>query len=327
MKIAVYEVREDEKLDLAEQEKKYGIGLVLTSSNLNAESIALAEGCEGVSTLGRSRLNREMLTALHQKGVRYVSTRTIGFDHIDVKAAKELGMRVSNAWYAPNGVADHTVMLILLAIRKYKPALWRGQVNDYSLAGLQGRELRSLTVGVIGTGKIGAALIQNLTGFGCRLICYDPWQNPNVAKVAEYVSLETLYREADIISIHLPLNDETRYFINDDAISRMKDGVVLVNCARGELMDIPALIRNIENEKIGALALDVFENEIGIYHEDRRSDILKNRDMAYLRQFPNVIMTQHMAFYTKEAVQSMVETGIGSLAAFSEGKDYFTELK
>ncbi len=326
MKIAVYETRKDEMPVLEWAEEHYGIRLETTGSALTEETVGMAMGCDGVTILGRSRLDADMLDSLHSMGIKYISTRTVGYDHIDVPYAKQLGFRLGNASYAPDGVADYTVMLILMAIRKYKPALWRGQVNDYSLEGLMGRQLGSLTVGILGTGKIGKRVLQSLKGFGCRLLCSSSHVDEEAARIAEYVPRDTLYRECDVISLHVPLNEKTRHMINEESISRMKEGVVLVNCARGELMEIQALIRNVENEKIGALALDVFENEGGIYHEDRRSDILKNRDMAYLRQFPNVIMTQHMAFYTQEAVESMVRTGLESLIAFYEGKNYPTQL-
>ena len=322
MKFAVYEVREDEKGKLAELAAKYSLDLALTASPLTMETLPLAEGASGVSTLGQSEISREMLAALKDRGIRAYSCRCVGVNHIDLPAARELGVRVSNASYSPHGVADYTVMLMLLLLRKYKPALWRGQVNDYSLGGLMGRELCRLTVGVVGTGRIGLTVMRSLSGFGCKMLCYDVKENPDAASLGRYVPLETLYRASDIITLHTPLTDSTRFMIGDGAIAQMKRDVLLINCARGELMDIRAVIEAIEEERIGGVALDVFADEAGIYHHDRRTDILKNRDMAYLRQFPNVIMTQHMAFYTAEAVESMVACGIESLLAFNEGKPY-----
>lgn len=224
------------------------------------------------------------------------------------------------------GVAEYTVMMILMSLRKYKPALYRINVNDYSLDGLVGGELCEMTVGIIGTGKIGETVIRNLAGFGCRIYAYDIYEKEEVKKYAVYRDLDTIYKECDIISLHTPLMDSTYHMIDRDAVEKMKKGVILVNCARGELMDIEAVTRGVEDEKIGAVALDVFENENGIYHHDRRTEIIKNRDMAYLRQFPNVIMTQHMAFYTRQAVDSMVKCGVESLAAFARQQDYFCRL-
>lgn len=276
MKLTAYEVRKDEEENLRKYAQRCGVDeLVITGEPLTGETLELAEGAAGVTGY---------------------STRSVGYNHVDLEAAKKYGIRVSNASYSPHGVAEYTVMMILMSLRKYKPALYRINVNDYSLDGLVGGELCEMTVGIIGTGKIGETVIRNLAGFGCRIYAYDIYEKEEVKKYAVYRDLDTIYKECDIISLHTPLMDSTYHMIDRDAVKKMKKGVILVNCARGELMDIEAVTRGVEDEKIGAVALDVFENENGIYHHDRRTEIIKNRDMAYLRQFPNVIMTQHMAF-------------------------------
>ncbi|OPJ58560.1 D-isomer specific 2-hydroxyacid dehydrogenase family protein [Clostridium oryzae] len=310
MKIYAYEVREDEQEYLEKIAKKLKVEIMYTTDTLNMETIDNASAYDGITTLGQSKISDQVLDELKKRNILYCATRTIGYNHIDINHAKEIGIKVCNANYDPNGVADYTVMLILMSIRRYKQALWRGQVNDYSLIGLQGKEMRNLTIGIIGTGRIGNAVIKNLTGFGCRILAYDAFQNDKTKEYAQYVGLDILYKESDVISIHTPLLDSTYHMINTDTLGKMKDGVVLINCARGELMDNKALIYGIESKKIGALALDVVEREEGIYHHDRRVDIIKNQEMAYLRQFPNVIMTQHMAFYTDAAVKSMVECAV-----------------
>lgn len=327
MKFCIYEVRDDERQMLETLRQKYQLELVLTSEMLDLDTIAHAQGCDGVSTLGYSRLNREVLTKLAEMGIYACSSRCIGINHIDTQAARQLKIRISNASYSPYGVADYTVMLMLMLIRRYKPALWRQQVNDYSLGGLMGREMRDMTVGIIGTGRIGCAVMENLSGFGCKLLCSDVRQNPEAAQLGEYVGVDEIFTRCDMISLHTPLLDSTRHLVNERTLSLMKPDGMLINCARGELMDIQAVTRAIENQRIGGVAMDVFEKEDGIYHHDCRTDILKNRDMAYLRQFPNVIMTQHMAFYTREAVDSMVTCGIESLVAFTQGKEYFCEIR
>ena len=201
-------------------------------------------------------------------------------------------------------------MMMLMCLRQYKQALWRGQVNDFSLAGLMGREMKDLTVGVMGTGRIGAQIIRELSGFGCRILAYDVKKNPAVTPPAIYVDLDTLYAESDIITLHMPLFDSTREIINRESIRKMKKGVVIINCARGELADMEALIEGIESEHIGALGIDTAEGEEKIIHQDHKTDILADRNWFYLHQFRNVIMTQHMAFYTDAAVESMVKCGI-----------------
>lgn len=316
MVIAAYEVRGDEKDDFTYWEEKLGLTIRYYEESLSMENLSTAEGCDGVTILGHSYMTPEMLDALKEMGISSVATRTIGYNHIDVAYAKKIGIHVSNSHYAPNGVAEYTIMLILMSLRHYKQALFRGNVNDYSLKGLQGKELRNLTVGIIGTGKIGFQVIEDLQGFGCKILAYDTFKRADIEGKAEYVDLDTLYRSCDVISLHTPLLDSTYHMINKESLEKMKDGVVLINCARGELMQMSDIIEGIETEKIGAVGLDVFEKEDGIYHEDRRTDIISNRDMAYLRQFPNVTMTQHMAFYTDAAVSSMVEGALVSLDSF-----------
>ena len=327
MKLTAYEVRKDEEENLRKYAQRCGVDeLVITGEPLTGETLELAEGAAGVTTLGQSVINEDICRQLHQMGVTGYSTRSVGYNHVDLEAAKKYGIRVSNASYSPHGVAEYTVMMILMSLRKYKPALYRINVNDYSLDGLVGGELCEMTVGIIGTGKIGETVIRNLAGFGCRIYAYDIYEKEEVKKYAVYRDLDTIYKECDIISLHTPLMDSTYHMIDRDAVKKMKKGVILVNCARGELMDIEAVTRGVEDEKIGAVAPDVFENGNGIYHHDRRTEIIKNRDMAYLRQFPNVIMTQHMAFYTRQAVDSMVKCGVESLAAFARQQDYFCRL-
>lgn len=313
MKLIAFEVREDEREIFRKLEKQYGVEIEYHQETLTPENVSLVNGYQAVTTLGMSYLDEPLLDLLKEAGVRYLSTRTVGYNHIRVDYAKKLGMVVSNTCYGPEGVADYTIMLILMSLRHYKQALYRGNVNDYSLTGLQGRELHNLTVGVIGTGRIGAAVVKDLQGFGCRVLAYDVHENTDIKDMAEYVSLERIYRESDIITLHTPLLDSTYHMIHKNTIEQMKDGVILINCARGPLICLPDLIAGVENKKIGAVGLDVVEHEEGIYHQDLRSDIIQNRDMAYLRQFPNVTMTQHMAFYTSESVESMVSVSVKCL--------------
>lgn len=327
MKIMVYEARADELAELRAQGKALDVELAVSEAVPSLENAALAEGCQGVSILGQGRINGPLLEAWHALGVRYLSTRTVGYNHIDLVRARELGIRVCNASYAPNGVADFTVMMILMCLRHYKQAMWRGQVNDFSLQGLQGREMKDLTVGIIGSGKIGAQVIRNLSGFGCRMVVYDIRKNPAVEDLVEYVDMDTLLAQSDVISLHMPLLESNRHMINRETIAKMKDGVILINCSRGDLMDIDALVEGVESQKIGALGMDTSEGEEGIVHEDHRVDILSNRNWFYLHQFRNVIMTQHMAFYTDAAVTSMVACGIRGIWEMASGKDCATELK
>ena len=326
MKIAAFEVRPDEKTSFARWAKAYNVEVKEYSEIPSLENADLVAGCEGITFLGQGKINRELLAEYKKLGVKCVSTRTIGSDHIDLEAARELGILVCNANYAPDSVADFTIMMMLMCLRQYKQAFWRGYVNDFSLAGLEGRNLSAMTVGVMGTGRIGHRVIQDLQGFGCRILAYDVYQNAEVAKLAEYVDLDTLYKESDIITLHMPLLPSTHHMINQESIAKMKKGVILVNCARGGLTDTEALIDGIESMQIGALGMDTAEGEEGIIHCDRRSDIIANRNWFYLHQFRNVIMTQHMAFYTEQAVDSMVQCGIEGIVKMAEEGTYPTML-
>ncbi|WP_319503373.1 NAD(P)-dependent oxidoreductase [uncultured Draconibacterium sp.] len=315
IKLTAYEVREDERIFFEEQAKLLNLEIIYTSETLNRKTLTLAGNSIAVTTLGQSRIDKALITCIKQMGIQCVATRTVGVNHIDVNAAKALDIHVSSVNYAPNGVADYTVMLILMSLRKYKQALFRINVNDYSLSGLRGKEMKDLTIGVVGTGSIGKQVLKNLAGFGCELIACSRHEAEDVKDIARYVSLEELYALADVISFHVPLTDKTSQMVNRNSIQSMKDGVALINCARGEIMNINDLIEGIENQRIGALAMDVFENESGIYHHDRKNDIISNREMAYIRQFPNVITTQHIAFYTDAAVQSMVNGALVNIVS------------
>ncbi|MGN0340491.1 MAG: NAD(P)-dependent oxidoreductase [Lachnospira sp.] len=325
-KIYAYEVRQDEEKYLKSLASEHEIEIVCSPKHLTLEEIPQLETGSGITVLGMSHYGEAEMSALAQREIHYLSTRTIGYNHIDLDAAKRWGIHVCNARYAPNGVADYTVMMILLCLRNYKQALWRMQVNDFSLPGLLGKEMKDLTIGIIGTGRIGIQVMKNLSGFGCRILCYGRHRNPEAEVCGEYVSLEELYRQSDVISLHLALTPDTYHIINQESISHMKDGVVLINCARGGLMDIGALIDGIEKEKIGALGLDTVEEEEEIVHRDLKTDIFADRNIAYLRQFKNVVYTYHMAFYTDAAVKSMAECGIQGILDMEEGRLCNTQL-
>lgn len=326
MRIYAYEVRQDEAGYLQELADASGVDLVCSSETLRPEEISSLEPGSAVTMLGMQHYGPAEMEAFAARDIRYLSTRTIGYNHLDLEAALHCGVHVCNARYAPNGVADYTVMMILLCLRHYKQALWRMQVNDFSLPGLMGKEMKDLTIGIIGTGRIGTQVIKNLSGFGCRILCYDKHENPEAARYAEYRDIDTLYRQCDIISVHVALTPDTYHMINKSTIARMKKGVVLINCARGALMDIAALIEGIESEQIGALGLDTVEEEEGIVHRDLKTDIFADRDIAYLKQFKNVVYTYHMAFYTDAAVKSMAECGIQGLLQMASGEDCPTQL-
>lgn len=310
----VYNLREfDERPYFDQYAGKYGIRIVSTAESPTLENADLAKGCRFVNVI-TTPIQRPLLERFHALGVRYLVTRTIGYDHIDTRAAQELGIQIANTPYGPDGVAEYTILLMLMCIRKMRSIQHRFEGQDYTLKGLLGRELSDMTVGVIGTGRIGTRLIQMLTGFGCKVLAYSPHPNETAAQHATYCSLETLLRDSDLITLHAPATDATWHMLDASAFSSMKDGVVLINTARGALMDTDALLANLQTGKIGALGLDVLENESALFYYDRREELLPNQDLYLLKSYPNVVITHHMAFYTQQCVETMVRDSLRGAA-------------
>ena len=254
-------------------------------------------------------------------GVKFISTRTIGYDHIDLDSAEKLGIHVGNATYSPNSVADYAIMMMLMAVRKMKHIMDRSSSQDFSLGMVQGRELPNLTVGVIGTGRIGETVIKHLSGFGCRIIAHDIYEKESVKKYAEYRDLDYVLQNSHIITLHMPATEDNYHLINKKTISEMKDNVFIINTGRGSLINTDDFIEGIESGKIAGAALDVIENETGLYYNDLKGQVLNNRQLAVLKSFPNVIVTPHTAFYTDQAVSDMVENSIKSIILFDEKKE------
>lgn len=321
MKMLVYNFREfDEGNYFYPIVEQYGIETKYTNKTPDMETAALAEGYECVNVL-TTKIDRPILEQWKKYGVKYVTTRTIGYDHIDVAAAKELGLRVSNITYSPDTVAEYTVMLMLMAKRKMKRIMERAVIQDFTLKGIIGSEINKSVVGIIGTGRIGETVIRELSGFGCKILAYDLYEKESVKTYAEYVELDRLLAESDIISLHMPSNESNYHMINKSAIEKMKQGVLIVNTARGALIDSNDLIEGIEQGKIGGAALDVVDKELGLYYNDLRATVLNNRELAILKSFPNVLVTPHMAFYTEEAIRDMVEHSVESYRKFAMGED------
>lgn len=305
MKIFAYALREfDEKEFFDQFSKEFNCEYGYTTEYPCPDNVELARGYDAISATPCD-LGAGMLDLFYQAGVRYIATRSIGFDHIDLTRARELSMGVAHVSYAPETVADYAIMLMLMCCRKIYPILERAKIQDYTLKGKMGRDLCDCTVGVIGTGQIGKTVIKHLSSFGCRLLAYDLYPNEECAKMAEYVSLEELYAGSDIITLHTPSNAENYHMLNSSAFGQMKDDVIIINTARGALIDTDALIDALTLGKVGYAALDVLENEDGLYYSNRIGDVIDNRTMAILRSFPNVILSPHTAFYTRKVVQDM----------------------
>jgi D-lactate dehydrogenase len=326
MKIFAYSKRPDEAGPFEQFCQELGVELTAIEEPPSPRAIPLAKSFPAVSII-TTPLNEEFLREFHRLGVRFISTRSIGYDHIDTAAAKALGIRIGNVSYSPDTVANYTLMLILMTIRKIKAIVRLAQAQDYSLARVRGRELRSLTVGIVGTGRIGRRVIRHLTGFDCKILAFDKYQSGEVRAFAEYVSWEELIARSDLISLHIPAAEDNYHIINAGSIAKMKDGVCIINTARGSLIDTEAFLDAVESGKIGGAALDVVEDERGLYYNNLRGQVIPNRDLAALRSYPNVIITPHTAFYTDQAVSDMVENSLRSCIAFIRGEENPWEIK
>lgn len=321
MKIAVYNYREfDEGKYFQKFSEKYDVEIVKCYETPNIENAILASGCQGVSVI-TSAITEEIIKCWYQLGVKHISTRTIGYDHIDIQAAKKYSMEVSNVTYSTASVANYTVMTMLMALRKMKMIMKRADGWDYSLKDSIGLELENMTVGVIGTGAIGQKVIKNLSGFDCDILAYDPFVKEEVKKYAKYVSLDKIFEKSDILTFHVPATKDTYHIVRKETIDKMKDNVIIINTARGSVINTNDLIDALEIGKIGSCALDVIENELGLYYDDYKYQNIGNHELSILRDMPNVLLTPHMAFYTEQAVSDMVEHSIASIVASRDGKE------
>lgn len=283
------------------------------------ENAQLAAGADGISII-TNPMTAETLDAYAELGVRGLATRSIGYEHIDVAHAREVGVRVAHAAYPPEGVANYTIMLMMMALRKVKLIGRQAAVQDFSLDGKIGRDLSSCVVGVVGTGAIGACVARHLQGFGCTVLACDPHEREDLRGLVSYVSLDELIAGSDVVTLHAPGLPENRHMIGAAQLARMKEGAVLVNAARGSLVDTEALLEELESGHLGGAALDTIEHESGLYYLDRSRDVLPNRSRAALVALPNVIVMPHMAFYTSESVEGMVRSNVEALLAFARGE-------
>jgi D-specific alpha-keto acid dehydrogenase len=289
-----------------EMAPRFGIKPTITKAAASEANIELTSGNRCISVGHKTRITISTLFALSQAGVTYISTRSIGYNHINVKYAESIGLTVENVAYSPDSVADYTLMLMLMAVRNAKSMIRRADIHDYRLNDVRGKELRDLTIGVIGTGRIGAAVIDRLRGFGCRILAHD--SHPKTA--ADYVPLDELLRLSDIVTLHTPLNADTRHLLNRQRIERMKDGAFIINTGRGSLLDTEALIPALESGRLGGAALDVLEGEEGIFYVDYRNKIIESKPLVRLQELPNALISPHTAYYTDHALRDMVENSI-----------------
>lgn len=252
-------------------------------------------------------------------GVTYISTRSIGCNHIDVEYADSIGVFVENVSYSPDSVADYTLMLMLMALRDAKATVRRTDLHDYRLSEVRGRELRDLTVGVIGTGRIGAAVMDRLRGFGCRVLAYDKRPVDRPGPRVEHVPLDELLHRSDLVTLHTPLNAATHHLLNRQRLARLKDGALIVNTARGGLIDTEALVQELESGRLGGAALDVVEGEEGVFYADCRDKPVESKALLRLQELPNALITPHTAYYTDHALRDTVRNSLTNCLTFESG--------
>jgi D-specific alpha-keto acid dehydrogenase len=314
--VTIYGCGQDEATLFREMAPRLGVVPTITEAAACEANTELASGNRCISVGHKTRVTDSTLLALSRAGVSYVSTRSIGYDHIDVKYAKRVGISVENVVYSPDSVADFTLMLMLMAVRDAKSVIRRTDVHDYRLSGVRGKELRDLTVGVVGTGRIGAAVMDRLRGFGCRILAND--NRPRAS--AEFVPLDELLEHSDIVTLHAPLTADTHHLLNDRRIEQMKPGAFIINTGRGSLLDAEALVRALESGRLGGAALDVLEGEEGIFYADCRNRPIDSKSLLRLHELPNVLISPHTAYYTDHALSDTVENSIVNCLNFESGQ-------
>ena len=323
MKIAFFSTKKYDRQSFNEQIENHPHSITYFEDILSTETVALAKGFDAVCIFVNNPVNRELIQKLSEINIEAIALRSAGFNHVDLKAAQEYGIDVYRVpAYSPEAVAEHTVALILTLNRKTHKSYNRVRENNFSLEGLTGFNLHGKTVGVIGTGKIGAAFLKIIKGFGCSLLAYDPYPSDDVLKMGvEYVSLEKLFRNSDIISLHCPLIPDTKYIINREAIDMMKNGVMLINTSRGALVETSAAIEGLKDSKIAYLGIDVYEQEEHLFFKDLSERVIQDDVIARLMSFPNVLITGHQAFLTREALYQITQATLKNLTLHENGRE------
>ncbi len=328
MKIAFFDTKPYDKTAFDKYSENSGIELKYFETKLNEDTVYLASGFDGVCVFVNDTVNAFVIDKLTEIGVKVIALRCAGFNNVDMKYAFGRIHVVRVPAYSPYAVAEHTIALLLTSIRRIHKSYIRSKEFNFSLNGLTGFDLHGKTVGVIGTGKIGRIFVNICRGFGMKVLAYDKFPNEEIADGdnVKYVSLDDIFTQSDIISLHCPLTDETYHLIDENAIDRCKKGVVLLNTSRGALVDAEALLNGIKSRKIGAACLDVYEEESDLFFEDNSGHIMEDDTLARLISMPNVIVTSHQAFLTEEALENIASTTVNNIIAMLKNGQCKNEL-
>ncbi|MDP0298709.1 2-hydroxyacid dehydrogenase [Glaesserella parasuis] len=321
MKVAVFSTKNYDRKYLEIANQQYHFEFEFFDFMLNERTAKMAEGCDVVCIFVNDDGSRAVLEKLAKVGVKMIALRCAGFNNVDLQAAKELGIQVVCVpAYSPEAVAEHTVGLMITLNRRIHRAYQRTREANFSLEGLIGFNMYKRTVGVIGTGKIGIATTRILKGFGMNILAFDPFKNPIVEEIgAKYVTLDELYAKSDVITLHCPATPENYHLLNKEAFDKMKDGVMIINTSRGSLIDTPEAIEALKRRKIGALGMDVYENERDLFFEDKSNEVILDDVFRRLSSCHNVLLTGHQAFLTEEALMNISDVTLYNICCLQKG--------
>lgn len=328
-RIAFFDTKSYDEESFNKINEKYNFEIKYFKGHLNRNNVILTKDADAVCIFVNDIADAEIIDALAENGVKLIALRCAGFNNVDISAALGKIAVVRVPAYSPYAVAEHAVALMMALNRKTHRAYLRTRDGNFALNGLMGFDMHGKTAGIIGTGKIAKILIHILKGFGMNILAYDLYPDYNFARENDvvYTTMDELYHNSDIISLHCPLTDQTKYLINDYSISKMKDGVMIINTGRGQLIHTNALIEGLKNKKIGAAGLDVYEEESEYFYEDKSDKIIDDDVLARLLSFNNVIVTSHQAFFTQEALANIASTTLQNMQDFIDGKPLENEVK
>lgn len=326
LKIALFAAKPYDEEFFTLANKQFHFEITYFKEHLTLDTCDLAQGHDVISVFVNDSISAEMITKLHQQGVKLIALRSTGFNHVDLKAAKGKIPVVRVPEYSPYAVAEHAVALMLALNRKIPQAYWRVKNNNFSITGLLGFDMHGKTAGVIGAGRIGQQVIKILQGFGMKVIAYDIDPKQVEKSHCPFASLDALYKESDIISLHCPLTPDNHHMINQMSLSKMKNGVMLINTGRGGLIDTQALIEALKTGRIGSVGLDVYEEESHYFYEDLSNTFIGDEMLARLQTFPNVLITSHQGFFTREALSNIARTTLENIKIFASGKPLQNEI-
>jgi D-lactate dehydrogenase len=328
VKVAIFSTKSYDRQFFTAANTQHQHQLTFLEPKLDRHTAILAKDATAVCIFVNDEVDKDTLEALASDRVSLIALRSAGYNNVDVEAAKKLGIKLVRVpAYSPYAVAEHTVGLILTLNRKLHRAYNRVREGNFSLEGLLGFDLHGRTIGIVGTGRIGTVTAQIMTGFGCKVLAYDPFHNPECEAIGvQYMELSQLFSQSDIITLHCPLTPENHHLINKEAIAQMKPHVMLINTSRGALIDTDAIITGLKSSQIGALGLDVYEQESALFFEDRSDRIMQDDTFARLMTFPNVMITGHQAFFTEDAMRAIAEVTLSNITQMEQSQPCENEI-